>query len=154
MTSAGKETKYPLPFDASGLTPHEPPILMVETIESYDDDAKSAVIGLEIRGDNPFLSEGGLLRREAMIEIMAQAAAAQDGFNVLRDGGNPGEKGFLVSVSNFAVERDLRVGDALEVSVELGPEFDALSVVYCGIRGKDGGKIASAELTVWKKRGD
>jgi predicted hotdog family 3-hydroxylacyl-ACP dehydratase len=143
---------FPLPYPAMELTPHEPPILMVETINSVDDDAESAVIGLTVRETNPFLEADGRLANEALIEIMAQAAAAQDGFNALRDGNPARREGFLVGVSKFSVERGVVLGDELEVSVELGPEFESLCVVFCGIRGKDGG-IASAELTVWKGAG-
>jgi len=142
--------KFPLPYDVSELTPHEPPILMVETINSVDDDAEAAVIGLTISEDNPFLDADGILEREALIEIMAQAAAAQDGYNSIRKGLPPSSKGFLVGASKLEVEQDAKKGDELEVAVALGPEFDALSVVFCEVRGKNG-KVASAELTVWKE---
>ena len=76
------ESNYSFPIDASQFLPHKPPMLMVEQIVSVNDQEKSSVIETTVRPDSLFLSEENTLYGEALIEIMAQAAAAQHGYNL------------------------------------------------------------------------
>jgi predicted hotdog family 3-hydroxylacyl-ACP dehydratase len=144
MTS---ESNYSFPIDASQFLPHKPPMLMVEQIVSVNDQEKSSVIETTVRPDSLFLSEENTLYGEALIEIMAQAAAAQHGYNLAKENKHE-EKGFIVGIRRFKITGEASVNDKLSVSVKLGPEIESLSVVYGTVTCRSN-QIASIELTVW-----
>src|SRR3989339_1126634 len=108
-------------IDVENLIPHRKPLKMVEQIVSYDDASKSSVIELNVDENSPFTSNSGLLDGECFLEIIAQAAAAQHGFNLRRLGSNV-EKGFLVGAMDFKISGQARVKDKLIVKVECGTE--------------------------------
>ena len=141
------EKSLTLPVRASLFMPHKPPMLMVDKIISINDRDKSSVIESVVTHDWLFLDSDGKLDREAHMEIMAQAAAAQHGYN-LASGGKQEERGFIVGIKRFSVRGDAFADDILSVNVELGPEIESLSVVY-GKIFRDGSELSSAELTVW-----
>jgi predicted hotdog family 3-hydroxylacyl-ACP dehydratase len=78
---------------------------------------------------------------------MAQAAAAQHGYNLAKDNKHE-EKGFIVGIRRFKITGEASVNDKLSVSVKLGPEIESLSVVYGTVTCRSN-QIASIELTVW-----
>ena len=122
-------------------------MLMVERIISVDDGEKSSVIETTVLPDNLFVSDTNNLEAEALIEIMAQAAAAQHGYNLARAQKRE-EKGFIVGIRKFVITGEAAVGDRLQVSVKLGPEIESLSVVYGSVSCRNV-ELASVELTVW-----
>lgn len=146
-----KKTDFKLPYDVASLIPHKPPILMIDRIISIDDNKKSSVIETVVRKDFPFINEDGSLQEEALIEIMAQASAAQHGYNLKREGKKE-EKGFIVGISKFEIKGIASVGDRLEISVQLGTEIESLSVVFASVVC-NGSEIASTELKVWHGNG-
>jgi predicted hotdog family 3-hydroxylacyl-ACP dehydratase len=141
------ESNCSFPIDASQFLPHKPPMLMVEQIISVNDQEKSSVIETTVRPDSLFLSEENTLYGEALIEIMAQAAAAQHGYNLAKENKHE-EKGFIVGIRKFEITGEASVNDKLSVSVKLGPEIESLSVVYGTVTCRSN-QIASIELTVW-----
>jgi predicted hotdog family 3-hydroxylacyl-ACP dehydratase len=141
------ESNCSFPIDASQFLPHKPPMLMVEQIVSVNDQEKSSLIETTVHPDSLFLSEENTLYGEALIEIMAQAAAAQHGYNLAKENKHE-EKGFIVGIRKFEITGEAFVNDKLSVSVKLGPEIESLSVVYGTVTCRSN-QIASIELTVW-----
>ncbi|NOY74537.1 MAG: 3-hydroxyacyl-ACP dehydratase [Kiritimatiellaeota bacterium] len=133
---------------ASRLIPHSTPMLMVEKIISVNDSLKSSRLKTTILESNPFLDETGTLLPSVYLELISQGAAAQHGFNLIRDGRNE-EEGFLVGVRDFNVYGDAFLGDVLTIEVALGVEIESLSVVRGTVRKKDETVMAEAEITVW-----
>ena len=144
MTSPDNLT---IPIDASHFLPHRHPMLMVDRIISINDEEKSSLIETTIQHDFPFITEDNKLEGEALIEIMAQAAAAQHGYNLAKKSSKE-EEGFIVGIRKFKILGEVSVGDTLQVSVKLGPEIESLSIVYGGVICNDK-HIASIELSVW-----
>ena len=141
------ESNCSFPINASQFLPHKSPMLMVEQIVSVNDQEKSSVIETTVCPDSLFLSEENTLYGEALIEIMAQAAAAQHGYNLAKENKHE-EKGFIVGIRKFEITGEASVNDKLLVSVKLGPEIESLSVVYGTVTCRSN-QIASIELTVW-----
>ena len=136
-----------LPISVSELLPHEIPILMVEDIISYDDASKSSTIKACVDINSPFINDAGQIENECLLEIIAQAAAAQHGFNLIRKK-SPLEKGFLAGVNYMKIYSTANVGDSLMVNVECGTEISSLSVVN-GKIFHNKNLIAEAAITVW-----
>ena len=144
MTSSDNLT---IPINVSRFLPHRHPMLMVDRIIGVNDDEQSSIIETTVRDSFPFVAENNLLEGEALIEIMAQAAAAQHGYNLAKKSSRE-EEGFIVGIRRCKILKEVFVGDTLQVSVKLGPEIESMSVVYGGVTCNNE-NIASIELSVW-----
>ena len=102
---------------------------------------------MHVSADSPFVGINNELDPEAFLEIIAQAAAAQHGYNIKRDGGKE-EKGFLVGTRNFMIHGKAFAEDKLTVQVECTTEIESLSAVS-GTVSKNNQMLASAVITVW-----
>lgn len=140
-------TKEMVSVEAADLIPHTPPMRMIDKIVSFDDSLKSSVSEATVRSSFPFLDDDGDLLPSAYLELIAQASAAQHGFNLQRNGSSE-EEGFLVGVRNLSIHSTARIGDTLTIHIQLGTEIDVLSVVAGSVsRGET--LLAEAEITVW-----
>ncbi len=135
------------PVAAAGLLPHGPPMLMAEEVLGIDGATAAATVRLAVRPGNPFVDDRGQLDPAALVEIIAQAAAARHGA-LRRRAGAPPEEVRLLAVRQAAVEGLARVGDELRVEVQVvaaaPPAASVEGTVSCGDR-----RLASATLTVW-----
>lgn len=136
-----------LPIATDEMIPHRAPFKMIDQIVSFDDDSKSSVLEYTVKENSPFLNPDGSLDGESFLEIIAQAAAAQHGFNLKREGAKE-ELGFLVGVRDLQISGQAFKGDTVTVQVECGTEIETVSAVSGSI-SKAGKEIASALITVW-----
>ena len=135
------------PVNAKKFIPHRPPMCLVNKIIDYDDSAKKATLEFTVNLNSPLISPSGELPPENFLEIIAQATAAQHGFNLARNRDDD-EKGFLVGVRNFKVYGKAFAGDKLTISVECGTEIESVSAIDGKIFKADQ-QLASAGITVW-----
>ena len=139
--------QFTLPISVENFLPHRKPILMINRILEVNDPEKSSIIEAIIDDNNLFVDNDGKLEPEALIEIMAQAAAAQHGYNLARENKKE-EKGFLVGIKKFNFLQDVKKGDSLQIEVKLGTEIESLSMIH-GKTFCNGNEIATIEFTVW-----
>ncbi|MFC1495112.1 hypothetical protein ACFL6W_07525, partial [Thermodesulfobacteriota bacterium] len=71
-----------LPMPADQLVPHRPPFLFVTNLLEFSGEV--GVVESILAPDNLFLNEDNSLRELAMVEILAQSAAAVKGFSSLQ----------------------------------------------------------------------
>lgn len=135
-----------LPLDVQDLIPHKLPFKMVDNIISYDDTTKTSVLEYTIDKESPFI-DNHKIDHICFLEIIAQAAAAQHGFNLQREK-KAKERGFLVGVRDFNINNSAKVNDKLTITIECGQEIASLSIVKGTIK-IDNILIASATITVW-----
>ena len=102
--------------DLRDLVPHEPPMLLLDAVQSYDDE--SVVCTVTIAPDGLFVEQqNGQPRVPAVIglEYMAQCVAAYAGLTA-RQGGRPPRIGFLIGCRELRLDAEaFSVGDTLEV---------------------------------------
>lgn len=139
-----------LPADAAGLVPHGEPFRMVRRILLCDDDAKVSRVECMIDDSGRmFAAADGVVYPEVFLEVIAQSAAAQHGYDRERRQDRDGaESAFLVGVRNFEVTGEAGIGDVLEVSLECLAQTDSV----CSLRGVvfvRGQQVAAAEISVW-----
>ncbi len=95
------------------VLPHAPPMILLDAVESFDDDAATCTVTL--RADSPFV-EDGEAPAAVMIEYMAQCVAAWAGCKGRRRG-DPVRVGYLLGAREFVLHVDaLRAGDTLTVT--------------------------------------
>jgi predicted hotdog family 3-hydroxylacyl-ACP dehydratase len=139
---------YSSPVDVSDFIPHLSPVKMVDAILEWDDENKSSVISACVLDDSPFVNSQGVVDNECFLEIIAQAAAAQHGFNLFRNN-KPEEQGFIAGVNFLNVLDSISLNLPLIVKVECGTEISSLSVVNGKVFSDDGKIKAEAAITVW-----
>ncbi len=134
-----------LPVPAEQLVPHRAPFLFVNSLLEFTGD--TGIVESVIAPDNLFLDEDGSLREIAMIEIMAQAAAAVKGYSDLKDGKEI-RKGFLVDVREFHLKNACHKGDVIHSRIEITRSFSGFSVLE-GNQECSGRELAYGTLKLW-----
>ena len=135
--------KLPLPVD--GIVPQKPPMRMVDTLVSVGE--KQAVTELTIEADCPLLDNQGRLDETAYVEIIAQSAAAMNGFR-LRKNGNGKHEGLLTGVKSLKIFEIARKGETLRVDVRKSAKFENFGIVT-GSVFRRGDEIARGEIKIW-----
>lgn len=130
--------------DIRTLLPQKPPMVLVDKLISADE--KSATTALLIREDNIFVSEGQL-NAYALIEVMAQTAAAQLGYDNSLRGDNDVKIGYIGAVKRMQIEKVPKVGKTVLTRMEVQEDFGNMKLVTAE-SFVDDRKIAMAELTI------
>ena len=135
----------PQDVDIRTLLPQQPPMVMVDRLISADE--KSATTALLIREDNIFVTEGRL-SAYALIEVMAQTAAAHLGYvdKCLRGLGDV-RIGYIGSIKRMRIDATPKVGETLTTRMEVQEDFMNMKLVTAESFVNDL-RIASAELTI------
>ena len=132
-------------IDIQTLLPQYPPMVMVDRLISADE--KSATTTLLIREDNIFVS-GGRLNAYALIEVMAQTAAAQLGFEDKNLRGHQDVRiGYIGSIKRMHIDDVPKVGETLTTRMEVLEDFMNMKLVTVESFVNDR-QIATAELTI------
>jgi len=106
-----------LPCSCVDLVPHRSPMLLVERLEEFEPD--SGRVSGRVADSSPFLHPDGTLDRVALVEMVAQAAAAHDGYDRRRTG-RPPVRGMLVGLHGFRLSGTTRLGDAIDIRIRRG----------------------------------
>jgi len=135
----------PQDIDIRTLLPQQPPMVMVDRLISADE--KSATTSLRIREDNIFVSDGRL-NAYALIEVMAQTAAAQLGYEdkCLR-GCQEVRIGYIGSIKRMHIEDVPKTGETLTTRMQVQEDFMNMKLVAVESFVNDR-QIATAELTI------
>ena len=132
-------------IDIQTLLPQQPPMVMVDRLISADE--KSATTTLLIREDNIFVS-GDRLNAYALIEVMAQTAAAQLGFEDKNLRGHQDVRiGYIGSIKRMHIDDVPKVGETLTTRMEVLEDFMNMKLVTVESFVNDR-QIAAAELTI------
>jgi predicted hotdog family 3-hydroxylacyl-ACP dehydratase len=126
------------------LIPQRKPMVMVDKLLMANN--KEIITSFEIKTDNIFV-QNGKLQEVALIENIAQTAAAGTGFNSLINNEIP-KKGFIGAVKNFEVFKLPKIGEILETKLIVTAEVFNASVVE-GMVFCNGVLIAKGELKIF-----
>ena len=135
----------PQDVDIRTLLPQQPPMVMVDRLISADE--KSATTALLIREDNIFVTEGRL-NAYALIEVMAQTAAAHLGYvDKCLCGLGDVRIGYIGSIKRMRIDAAPKVGETLTTRMDVQEDFMNMKLVTAESFVNDQ-RIASAELTI------
>ncbi len=135
-----------LPCAAGPLVPHAPPMRMVDDLLEIGE--RSAVTRYTVPADSPFADGDGRLAGEAVLEIIAQAAAALNGYRNRQGVGGARPEGLLLGCRDLRVEGDIRAGDRLEVRLRKLARLGPFGIVSAEVHGR-GTRLASGEIKLW-----
>jgi predicted hotdog family 3-hydroxylacyl-ACP dehydratase len=140
-----------LPHSTHDLMLHQPPMLLVDAVLSAKSDA-SGTAEARISTDNIFVDHNGILAPEALVELMAQAFAAINGYQA-RLSGQPGPKGYLVGARQVRFFHAAQAGDQLRIHVRPAGDFAGFVLVAGEVRRQDL-ILAQGELKIWLGKDD
>lgn len=143
MKAPGQELTLPMP--AEKLIPHRPPMRLVETLLSAQGDA--AVVTATVAADGPLTGESGRLEGVGLVEMLAQAYAAFQGYEDRRRG-DPVRQGFLVGVRGMRLYGEALAGDRLEIRVRTLAQLEGFALAEGEIwRGTE--RLAAGSIKLW-----
>jgi len=123
-------------------------MLLLDEVTDYSDGVVRT--GVAIRADHAFARASGRLEPVALIEILAQAAAALRGCEAEVKGDGVRPIGFLVGLKRLRISAPARVGDFLSIEVRRIAALGQASVMEgCVLRGDD--CLAAGTLNVWEE---
>jgi predicted hotdog family 3-hydroxylacyl-ACP dehydratase len=136
------QNETPMDIDASTLLPHRPPMRMIDRLV---DAGPGTACAEAVLGDGHFGVAGGRVLEAALVECVAQTAAAQ---KALGAGGAPAAPGLLAGVSAFRVFRRPAAGERLTIRTKdekrLGPMSLVAGDVFVG-----GERVAAGQLKLF-----
>jgi predicted hotdog family 3-hydroxylacyl-ACP dehydratase len=128
------------------LLPHRVPMRWIDALTECTD---TTAVATATFGAEHFAVENGAVLETALVECVAQTAAAALGWRA-QAGGKPGagNNGMLVAATNFRIESRLASGKAVQIEISerkrLGPMLMISGVITC-----EGKLVASGDLTLY-----
>lgn len=133
-----------LPMSLGDLIPHGAPMRLVDSLLSVGE--RTAEVESEIASDNIFLDRNGVLDSTAYMEIIAQAAAAHNGFRTRHLPAKP--EGMLLGAKAVTVHDKASAGDHLRTKVRKEARLGGFGIIHGTIfRGNT--RIAEGEIKVF-----
>jgi predicted hotdog family 3-hydroxylacyl-ACP dehydratase len=128
------------------LIPHRPPMQWIDALIECADTAAAATACF---GPGDFPVAGGFVLETALVECVAQTAAAALGSRA-RGGGDPHRPaaGMLAAVRDFQIVERPPIGRPLRIEIRQLRQFGPMLLIS-GTVACDGRRIASGELTLY-----
>lgn len=131
MTEAKESITAPrLPAQALGLVPHRGAMIFIDELSVHTHRYAEGMV--MIRPDNIFVDRSGLLENVCLVELLAQLAAAGNGYEAMLTAGLV-KSGFLAGVDDFVVMARARAGDSLTLKLSKTLEVQNVTVAEGGI---------------------
>lgn len=136
-----------LPAKLGRMIPQQAPMRLVDRLMSVGE--RVAVVETTVQADNPFAEQDGTLDSSAYLELIAQAAAAMNGFRTRVHEGQE-QQGYLLGARQMDVLAPARVGDTLAIRVFKATRYGDFGVIEGQVsRGDD--VLARGEIKVWHR---
>ena len=131
-------------IDVLELLPQRPPFVMIDKLLHFDEVVTTTCF--EVRADNLFV-EDSVLNSCALVENIAQTCAARMGYNNHFIYKENVKLGFIGSVRDLVILRDVKVGEVLTTSIEVMEEIMSLTLVRASVKVGDE-TIVTAEMKI------
>ena len=131
-------------IDVLELLPQRPPFVMIDKLLHFDE--VNTTTCFEVRADNLFV-EDSVLNSCALVENIAQTCAARMGYNNHFIYKENVKLGFIGSVRDLVILRDVKVGEVLTTSIEVMEEIMSLTLVRASVKVGDE-TIVTAEMKI------
>ncbi|MFD2526296.1 3-hydroxyacyl-ACP dehydratase [Flavihumibacter stibioxidans] len=128
----------------TSVIPQRPPFVMIDELIQCDENLTRTAF--TVRQDNLFL-ENGRLGSSAMVENIAQTAAAGSGYKALKENG-PVLVGFIGAIKNLVIADLPAAGDLLQTETRLVNSVFNVSIVEGKVFSGDK-LMASCEMKIF-----
>lgn len=131
-------------IDVQELLPQRPPFVMIDKLLNFDE--VNTTTCFLVRADNLF-AEGEVLNPCALVENIAQTCAARMGFINHYIYKENVKLGFIGSVRDLIILRDVKVGEVLTTTIQVMEEIMGLTLVRATVTVA-GETIVTAEMKI------
>ncbi len=136
-----------LPQKAEPFIPHSRLMCVVDYL--IEAGEKSAVTLAVVVKDSPFASKDGTVDETIFIEMLGQTIAAGNGYK-LNEEDRRNQKGFLIGIKDFKIQRPPQVGENLQIKASKSAKFGGFAIIdgsiHCGSE-----VLASGEIKVFQE---
>ena len=140
------QNPYTLPADVRSFIPHRDAMLLINSLDIVEPDTgKASAI---IRRENIFYEPLTGLNPVAFVELIAQTAAAHNGYMDLMHK-SPIHPGFLAAIKDFHTNGIVKEGDSLHIHIQRVLEINNATVLEGRVESENGAKIAAGTLNLW-----
>lgn len=134
-----------LPAMALRFVPHRPPMLQIDTLEAFSQE--ETIVSTKIASGNPLVDAEGVLAEVGLIEMLAQAYAARQGYADMASG-IPVREGYLVGLRSVRIPGQAKVGDRLQIRLKTIMAMGGFALAEGAvIRGNE--LLAEGTLKLW-----
>lgn len=119
-------------IDVLTLLPQRPPFVMIDCLTHFDDVLTAS--RFQVKADNIFMGDDGVLNSCALAENIAQTCAARMGYinqYILK---NKVKLGFIGDIKHLKIWREARVGDELRTEIEVMQEVLQMTLVKATVK--------------------
>ena len=119
-------------IDVLTLLPQRPPFVMIDCLTHFDDVLTGS--RFQVKADNIFMGDDGVLNSCALAENIAQTCAARMGYinqYILKD---KVKLGFIGDIKHLKIWREARVGDELRTESEVLQEVLQMTLVKATVK--------------------
>ncbi len=157
MTSVLDASGLRLPLEAEALwehLPQRPPMLLLSRLLKVDVETMKGAAEAEFGPNSPVLDSRGRVAPEALLECMAQAFAAVEGYcRAVKRSAPPAAPGMLAAVRKAMFSGRALAGTPLLILVEAVGRFEAFTMIQGEVL-QQGELLATAELKLYKPEGN
>jgi predicted hotdog family 3-hydroxylacyl-ACP dehydratase len=126
------------------VLPQRAPFVMISELISCDDESSASTF--EVKADNIFLRDERL-QEPALVENIAQTAAARAGFLAIREQ-RPVAVGYIGAIQNLEVFDLPVLGDTLNTEIRVMNQVFDVTLIGATVSCK-GKKLASCEMKIF-----
>ena len=126
------------------LIPQRAPFVMIDELISCDETSAATV--LRIGPENFFVKKGRLME-PALVENIAQTAAARIGY-ICKKENRPVPVGYIAAVQNLLIWKLPKTGDRLETGIVIRNQVMNVTII-AGTVKVDGTVVASCEMKIF-----
>ena len=119
-------------IDVLTLLPQRPPFVMIDCLTHFDDVLTAS--RFQVKADNIFMGDDGVLNSCALAENIAQTCAARMGYinqYILKD---KVKLGFIGDIKHLKIWREARMGDELRTEIEVMQEVLQMTLVKATVK--------------------
>ena len=130
--------------DILPFIPQRPPFVMIQELIACDEN--SAMTTLVVKEENIF-TKNGLLGEPALVENIAQTAAARIGY-ICQQENKPVPIGYIAAVQNLIIFRLPNVGDRLKTEIVIKNQVMHVTIISGSVKIDDE-VIAGCEMKIF-----
>ncbi len=135
-----------LPVSAAAYLPQKKAMCLIDRLCSVGE--RCAEADTVLTDSNPFIDADGALEPAAFLELMAQTAAAMNGFHLRNRDRKP--EGFLMGARDLQIRGTARCGDRLRITVFKEHKYEDFGVLHGRVL-RDDRCLAEGRITVYHK---
>ena len=134
-----------LPLAVDRIIPQQPPMRVIDRLDKVAE--RTGEVSVRISNDMLYVREDGILDEIAYLELIAQGAAALNGFKELGVSNKVAE-GFLIGAKKLEILGKAEIGDFLTVSIFKDARYGDFSIIQGRVsRGDE--ILAQGEIKTW-----